>query len=498
MIAIGGAIGTGLFLGSAQALSATGPALVISYALTAVLAYLVLRALGELVLYRPASGAFVSYMREFFGERAAYMSGWMYWLFWACAGIAELSAVSLYVQLWMPDMPRWAPVLIAVALLLLINLLSVRAFGEFEFWAAILKVGAIVIFLLVGVVLVVGGLPVGGYQAGFRNLVDNPGGFWPISDGFHWYGPLLALSSVVFAYGAIELIGVAAGEMKDPQAEVPRAIRTVTLRMAVFYVGSILLLASILPISSYTPDISPFVTIFRALGFGWIGNAMNAILIVAVLSSVNSGLYATGRILRTLGLSKQAPAFTVKMSSSGVPWAGIVATSAVYVLGALLNLLDSHAFETALSVTSIAIMFTWASIFACQLRLRSLSQAGVVARSRFEMPGSPYTSWLGLIALAVILVLLAASGWNSSPDFWRKTNFLIVIIGIPAVALIFAIGWLIVKQKVVAYTGGRMQSLWTVDGPRYRDEEDADDRGRPTGAPASSNDARAANREQHL
>jgi L-asparagine permease len=163
MIAIGGAIGTGLFLGSASRLASTGPALLFSYAFVGFIAYLLMRALGELVLHRATSGAFVSYMREFYGEKAAFVTGWMYWLNWALTGIAELSAVGLYVQFWFPTMPTWATVLIALAVVLVINLLSARAFGEFEFWASILKVAAIVVFLLVGLVVVLFRLDIGGH-----------------------------------------------------------------------------------------------------------------------------------------------------------------------------------------------------------------------------------------------------------------------------------------------------------------------------------------------
>src|SRR3954469_20479421 len=188
MIAIGGAIGTGLFLGSASRLHNTGPALLFSYAFIGVIAYLLMRALGELLLHRATSGAFVSYMREFFGEGAAYVIGWMYWLNWALTGIAELSAVGLYMQYWFPNMPAWTTVLIALAVVLVINLLSARAFGEFQFWASIAKVGAIVVFLAVGLVVVIGKFNIGGHQAGFSNLWSNPGGFWPSSGDFNWYG----------------------------------------------------------------------------------------------------------------------------------------------------------------------------------------------------------------------------------------------------------------------------------------------------------------------
>jgi L-asparagine permease len=467
MIAIGGAIGTGLFLGSASRLHSTGPALLLSYAFVGVIAYFLMRALGDLVLHRATSGAFVSYMREFFGEAAAFVTGWMYWLNWALTGIAELSAVGLYVQYWFPNMPTWATVLIALAVVLIINLLSARAFGEFEFWASILKVGAIVLFLAVGLVVVLGRLDIDGHQAGFRNLWANPGGFWPASGDFAWYGPILVMSGVVFAYAAIEMVGVAAGEMEDPKQEVPKAVNAVIFRIAVFYCGSILLLVSMLPTSSYTSGTSPFVTVFEKLGLDWMGAMIQAILIVAALSSLNSGLYSTGRVLRSLGVARQAPAFTLKMSSQGVPWAGIVMTSVVFVLGAVLNALVPDAFEIALEAAAIGVVFTWGTIFACQIRLRQLTDRGVIPPSSFQAPGSPWTSYVGLVFLGLVIVGLAVSGWQASPYFWHKTSFVVVVFGIPILAAALYIGWRVVKPSVMANTNGRIQSIWTLDGPRY-------------------------------
>ena len=373
MIAIGGAIGTGLFLGSASRLNSNGPALLISYAVVGVIAYFLMRALGELVLHRATSGAFVSYMREFYGEKWAFVTGWMYWLNWALTGIAELSAVGLYVQYWFPNMPTWGTVLIALAVVLVINLLSARAFGEFEFYAALLKVGAIVIFLVVGLVIVIGGFSIGGHEAGFHNLWSNPGGFWPSSGDYNWYGPILAMSGVVFAYAAIEMVGVAAGEMEDAKTEVPKAVNAVIFRIAVFYCGSILLLVSMLPTSEYKSGTSPFVTVFERLGLTWMTTAIQIVLIIAAMSSLNAGLYSTGRVLRSLGMSKQAPQFTLKMSAQGVPWAGIMMTSVVFVFGSLLNFLMPDAFEIALEAAAIGVLFTWSTIFLCQLKLRRLS-----------------------------------------------------------------------------------------------------------------------------
>jgi L-asparagine permease len=475
MIAIGGAIGTGLFLGSASRLHNTGPALLFSYAFVGVIAYFLMRALGELVLHRATSGAFVSYMREFFGERAAYITGWLYWLNWALTGVAELSAVGLYVQYWFPTMPTWATVLIALAVVLVINLLSARAFGEFEFWASIAKVGAIVVFLVVGLVVVVGGFNIGGHKAGFSNLWSNPGGFWPSSGDFNWYGPILVMSGVVFAYAAIEMVGVAAGEMEDSDREVPKAVNAVIFRIAIFYCGSILLLVSMLPTSEFKPGISPFVTIFDRLGLGWMGTAIQVVLIIAALSSLNSGLYSTGRVLRSLGMAKQAPAFTLKMSKQGVPWAGILMTSVVFVLGAVLNYLIPDAFEVALEAAAIGVLFTWGTIFLCQLRLRSLVNRGVIPASPFQMPGHPYTSIIGLVFLFLVLIGLAVSGWQSSPYFLHKTTFLVVVFGIPILAVVLEIGWRVVKPKVVANTGNRLKAVWSNDGPTYGRSVQPDD-----------------------
>src|SRR5690349_5879994 len=411
MIAIGGAIGTGLFLGSASRLHSTGPALLFSYAFVGVIAFFLMRALGELILHRPTSGAFVSYMREFYGEAGAYVTGWMYWLNWALTGIAELSAVGLYVQFWWPNMPAWATVLIALAVVLVINLLSAKAFGEFEFWASVLKVLAIVVFLAVGVVVVAFAMNIGDHVAGISNLWSNPGGFWPTESPYMWYGPILVMSGVVFAYAAIEMVGVAAGEMQDSDREVPKAVNAVIFRIAVFYCGSILLLVSMLPTTEYKSGTSPFVTIFDRLGLNWIGAIIQAVLIVAALSSLNSGLYSTGRVLRSLGISKQAPAFTLRMSSQAVPWA--------------------------------AMVMPWV------------------------VPGSPYTSIIGLVFLVLVVIGMAISGWQSSPYLSHKVTFLVVVFGIPILAIVLAIGWRAVKPAVVANTGGRIESVWTDDGPRY-------------------------------
>ncbi|OPF73193.1 L-asparagine permease [Streptomyces antioxidans] len=463
MIAIGGTIGTGLFLGSAPRLGSTGPALLLSYIVVGVIAFFLMRALGELVLHRAASGAFVSYAREFFGEKAAFITGWVYWLHWTLTGIAEPSAVAVYMKHWWKDMPSWITVLIALAVVLCINLLSARAFGEFEFWASVLKVGAIVVFLAVGIVMVIGSVTIGSgpgaHEAGISNLWSNPGGFWPSGGDFHWYGPILVMSGVVFAYSGIELLGVAAGEMEDPAREVPRAINSVIFRIAVFYCGTILLLVCMLPTSVYGEKVngaavSPFVTVFGKMGLGWMADVIQVIIIIAAMSGLNSGLYTTGRVLRSLGMSKAAPRLTIRMSKAGVPWVGILGTTTVCLLGALLNyLFPGEAFEIAIEASSIAIVFIWASIFVCQIRLRQLTDRGSLPVKPFRAPLAPWSSYIGLVFLLFVLVGMAISGWQSSPYFWEKKDFIVVVLGIPVLASLISAGWFVVRRRVREHAG---------------------------------------------
>ncbi|GAB1817454.1 amino acid permease [Herbidospora sp. RD11066] len=398
MIAIGGAIGVGLFLGSGGRFAAAGPALVISYAIAGVAAFLVMRALGELVSYRPTSGSFVSYASEFVGPWAGFASGWMYWVNWAATGVAELTAIAIYVHLWAPDFPRWLTALIALGVVLIVNLASVKAFGEMEFWFALLKVLAIVTFLIVGLYLVIFSVE----GASPANLVDH-GGFFPTG-----FGPVfMSLQAVVFAYAAIELVGIAAGETKNPHEVLPKAVNSVIWRIAIFYVGSVLLLGMVLPWTSYSAGESPFVTVFTQLGAPWAGDVMNLIVITAALSSCNSGLYSTGRILRSMGQRGEAPRFTRNLSSRHVPIGGILMTAAVYVVGvAVYSYIPERAFSIAVAISSLGTVTTWGTLLYCQIKLRQAWMRGELPKPAFRMPGSPWTNWIGLGFLALVVLLM--------------------------------------------------------------------------------------------
>jgi L-asparagine permease len=433
MIAIGGAIGVGLFLGAGGRLATAGPSLILAYAVCGLAAFFVMRALGELVLHRPVSGSFVEYAREFIGPWAGFTSGWLYWLNWAMTGIAEITAVAIYMHKWFPDMPQWITALVALVVLIAINMLSVKLFGELEFWFSVIKVTAIVVFLVVGVGLVIGNADIGGTTASVSNTLGH-GGLFPAGFGI----ALMTLQAVVFAYSAIELVGIAAGETKDPEKIMPRAINGVVYRIAIFYVGSVLLLTMLLPWDHFTGTESPFVTVFSALGIPAVGDIMNAVVLTAALSSCNSGLYSTGRILRSLAQKGEAPAITGRMNSRHVPYGGILFTGVAYLFGVVLNyIVPKEAFDIAIAVASLGVVSTWATLIICQLRLRKKALAGEISRPSYRMPGAPYTSYGTLAFLALVIGQMAFAGTAEKIAFWS----------IPVVALILFLGWRFVKSR---------------------------------------------------
>jgi L-asparagine permease len=438
MIAIGGAIGTGLFLGAGGRLASAGPGLFIVYAICGGFVFLILRALGELVLHRPSSGSFVSYAREFFGEKAAFVAGWMYFLNWAMASIVDSTAIANYLHYWkaLQVVPQWAFALIALVSVVSVNLISVKAFGEFEFWAAAIKVLALVTFLVVGSVFLAGRIDVDGQRTGF-GLWKNHGGFLPTG-----VLPLvLVTSGVVFAYAAVELVGTAAGETAEPEKVMPSAINSVVVRIAVFYVGSVLLLALLLPYTTYKEHESPFVTFFSHIGFNGAGSVMNVVVLTAAFSSLNAGLYSTGRILRSMAVNGSGPKFTGRMSKNGVPYGGILLTSTIGLFGVVLNAVKpGQAFEIVLNIAAVGIMAAWATIVLCQIWLYRRAKAGAMERPRFRMPLAPYSGYVTLAFLAGVLVLMI---FDQERGPWIIAT---LVLGIPALIG----GWFLVRNRVTA------------------------------------------------
>ena len=438
MIALGGAIGTGLFLGAGGRLAAGGPGLFIVYGICGIFVFLILRALGELVLHRASSGSFVSYAREFFGEKVAFAAGWMYFLNWAMTGIVDTTAIATYIHYWkaFASIPQWTLALIALVVVTSMNLISVKVFGELEFWASLIKVLALVTFLVVGTVFLAGRFKIDGRDTG-PGLWSSHGGLLPTG-----LLPLvLVTSGVVFAYAAVELIGIAAGETANPEKVMPRAINSVVFRIAVFYIGSTVLLGLLLPYTAYHAGVSPFVTFFSKIGFAGGGSLMNLVVLTAALSSLNAGLYSTGRILRSMAMSGSGPKFTAAMSKGGVPYGGILLTAGIGLFGIVLNAVKpSQAFEIVLHIAATGVIAAWATIVACQLRFYYLTKAGQLERPKFRMPLSPYTGYATLAFLVGVLVLMF---FDKVQGPWMLGA---VVIGVPALIG----GWFLVRNRVTA------------------------------------------------
>ena len=438
MIAIGGAIGTGLFLGAGGRLAAGGPGLFLVYAVCGFFVFFVMRALGELVLHRPSSGSFVSYSREFFGEKTAYAVGWLYWLNWAMTAIVDVTAIATYFHYWgaMEVVPQWLLALIALTLVLSINMISVKWFGEFEFWAALIKVVALMTFLVVGTIFLAGRYQIEGQSTGLSVWANNggliPNGVLPL---------LIVVSGVVFAYAAVELVGTAAGETEEPEKIIPRAINSVIARIAIFYVGSVVLLSLLLPFTAYKAGESPFVTFFSKMGLGaWTGDLMNMVVLTAAFSSLNAGLYSTGRILRSMGEAGSAPGFTTRMSRSGVPYGGILLTGALTLFGVGLNATNpGEAFEIVLNMAALGIIAAWGTIVLCQIKLHRMANAGLMERPSFRMPLSPWSGYATLLFLLSVLVLMLFD----YPIGTYTIGTLVIII--PA---LFG-GWFLVRNRVM-------------------------------------------------
>ncbi|MET9296093.1 amino acid permease [Streptomyces sp. NPDC003077] len=439
MIAIGGAIGTGLFLGAGGRLASAGPALAVAYAVCGLFAFFVVRALGELVLHRPSSGSFVSYAREFLGEKGAYVAGWMYFVNWSTTGIADITAIALYTHYWslFTSIPQWVMALIALAVVLAVNLISVKIFGELEFWFAIIKVAALVVFMFIGIFLLATQHPVDGQAPGLHMITDHgglfPSGLLPV---------VIVLQGVVFAYSAVELVGVTAGETSEPEKVVPKAVNSIMWRVGVFYVGSVILLAMLLPWDKYSGKESPFVTVLSNVGVPYAGDVMNLVVLTAAMSSLNSGLYSTGRILRSMSMAGSAPKFTSLMNRNQVPYGGIMLTSAVCVLGVGLNyLLPDEAFEIVINIAALGIISTWVTIMICHMVFVRRAKAGLVRRPHFRLWWTPVTDVATIAFLLGVIVLMAFD--DEGHAVGQKT-----VLMLPILAVLLVAGWFVVRGRV--------------------------------------------------
>jgi L-asparagine transporter-like permease len=402
MIAIGGAIGTGLFLGAGTAISKAGPSLILSYAVAGVVIFVIMRALGELLTYRPVSGSFAEYAREFLGPFAGFATGWTYWLFWVVTGMAETTAAAVYVRFWEPGIPQWASALAFLVVLYAANLISVKLFGEIEFWFSMVKVTAILGMILIGIGVLTLGFSDAGDTASVTHLWQD-GGFLPHGLG----STVMTLQIVMFAYLGVELVGVTAGESRDPARTLPRAINTLPWRIALFYIGALVIILSLVPWTEFQPGTSPFVAAFEKMGIPAGASVINAVVLTAALSSCNSGMYSTGRMLRDLALRGQAPTRMAALNTRRTPAVAITASCLLMGLGVVLNYLaPGKAFEYITSVATVCGLWTWAVILLSQLRYRRAWRAGRLPAPTFKAPGGRWPAVLALAFLALVLVLI--------------------------------------------------------------------------------------------
>jgi L-asparagine transporter-like permease len=401
MIAIGGAIGTGLFLGAGKGISKAGPSLILAYAVAGLVIFLIMRALGELLMYRPVSGSFSEYAREFIGPFAGFVTGWTYWLFWVVTGITEVTAAAAYMTYWF-DIPQWVSALIFTVVLYGANLISVKLFGELEFWFSMVKVTAIVGMILICAGILTIGFSDAGDTASVSHLWSD-GGFFPHGVG----NTLMTLQMVMFAFLAVELVGVTAGESKDPKTVLPKAINTVPWRIAVFYVGALIMILSVVPWTNFHPGVSPFVAAFQKMGLAAGAGIVNFVVLTAALSSCNSGMYSTGRMLRDLALNSQGPKFFTKLTRSGTPLVGTTFSAALMLVGVWINYQwPGKAFDYVVSFATISGMWAWIVILLCQLRYRARADRGELPQSEFRAPGAPYTSVFALAFILMVIVLM--------------------------------------------------------------------------------------------
>jgi AAT family amino acid transporter/D-serine/D-alanine/glycine transporter len=399
LIAIGGTIGVGLFLGSAKAIHNAGPGLLLAYAAGGVAIFFIMRALGELLTYRPVAGSFATYADEFCGPFAGFVTGWSYWFMWILTAMAELTAIGIYVRYWLPEVPQWLPPLIALVVLYGTNLLAVRVFGELEFWFALIKVVTIVALIAVGLFVIVFHTGDLGVTASFSNLWAH-GGFLP----FGIVGVLLTLQIVMFAYSGVELIGVTAGEAENPAVVLPRATNGITARILIFYLGALIIIMALVPWTELSPTVSPFVFVFGKLGVPGAAAIINVVVITAATSSCNSGLFSTGRMLWSLAQRGQAPRAFATLNRQQVPAAGIHLSAAALLLVVVLNyLVPEKAFTWVTSIALVGTLWTWGIIMVAHANYRRAVAAGRAAVAPFRMPGAPYANW------AVVAFLLAVS-----------------------------------------------------------------------------------------
>ncbi|PEC47786.1 amino acid permease [Bacillus sp. AFS077874] len=399
MIALGGTIGVGLFMGSTSTIHWTGPSVMLAYAISGIFIFFIMRAMGEMLYLEPSTGSFATFGHKYIHPLAGYMTAWSNWFQWVIVGMSEIIAVGAYMKYWFPDLPAWIPGIIAIVILGAANLISVKSFGEFEFWFAMIKVVTILLMIVAGFGLIFFGLGNGGNAIGISNLWKN-GGFF--TGG--WSGFFFALSLVVGAYQGVELIGITAGEAENPKKTLKDAIQSLIWRILIFYIGAIFVIVTVFPWDQLNSIGSPFVVTFAKFGITAAAGIINFVVITAALSGCNSGIYSAGRMLYTLGINGQAPKYFTKVSNNGVPLFGTFGVLIGLVIGVILNFIaPKNLFVYVYSASVLPGMIPWFVILISHIRFRKV-KGDEIKNHPFKMPFAPFTNYLTLAYLVMVLI----------------------------------------------------------------------------------------------
>lgn len=422
LIAIGGAIGTGLFLGAGKSIHLAGPSILFAYIITGIICFLIMRALGELLLSNLQYHSFVDFVKDYLGDMAAFITGWTYWFCWISIAMADLTAVGLYTQFWFPEVPQWMPGLIALVILLFMNLATVKLFGEMEFWFALIKIIAILALIVIGLIMIVKGFSTDSGVSSFTNLWSHGGMFPNGINGF-----ILSFQMVVFAFVGIELVGLTAGETEDPEKVIPKAINNIPIRILIFYVGALIIIMSIYPWNAINPAESPFVQVFLAIGIAAAAGIVNFVVLTSAASACNSAIFSTSRMLYSLAKDKNAPIPLTKLTSRKVPSNALFFSTVVILIAVILNyIMPEGVFTLITSISTVCFLFIWGITVICHLKYRK-TRPDLARTSKFRLPLYPFSNYLILAFLAFVLVVLALAEDTRVALFVTPVWFILLI-----------------------------------------------------------------------
>lgn len=400
LIAIGGTIGTGLFLGSGAAIEKAGPSVIIVYLIIGISLFFVMRSLGEMLLSNAGYQSFIDFATDYIGNWAGYVTGWTYWFCWIMTAMADIIAVGVYVRFWF-DIPQWIPALVCLVVLLGLNLLTVKLFGELEFWFAIIKVITIIALIVIGIVMIITGFQTDNGFVSISNLWEH-GGFFP--NGMT--GFLFAFQMVVFSFVGVELVGVSAAETANPKKNIPSAINKIPVRILLFYVGAIFVILCINPWTELNALSSPFVQVFSLVGIPVAAGIINFVVLTSAASAGNSGLFSTSRNMFNLSKNRQGPKLFAKLNKNHVPSNALITSAVVLSIGALLSyVLPDTAFSIVTTISAICFIWVWSIILIAHL-IYLKKRPDLHRKSKFKAPLAPFINYVVLLLFAAIIVIM--------------------------------------------------------------------------------------------